>query len=69
MVDFINKGKNLKIKPIDLRNKNKCTAYCCKLSFGILSYSSYIDFEKLKIVSSVVEKINTSFEELNQKND
>ena len=56
MLDYISKGKKLKIKPIDLSNKNNCTAYCSKLPFGILSYSSYIDFEKMKIVSSVVEK-------------
>ena len=37
MVDYINKSKNLEIKPINLSNKNKCTAYCSKLPFGILS--------------------------------
>ena len=56
MVDYINKGKKLKIKPIDLTNKNKCMAYCSKLHFGILSYSSYIDLEKMKTVSSILEK-------------
>ena len=56
MVDYINKGKKIKIKPIDLSNKNQCTAYCSKLPFGILSYSNYIDFEKMKIVSSILEK-------------
>ena len=56
MVVYINKGKNLKIKPVDLSNKSKCTGSCSKLPFGILSYSSYIDFEKMKTVSSVVEK-------------
>ena len=56
MVDYINKGKDLKIKSIDLNNKNKCMANCNKLPFGILSCSSYIDLEKMKIVSSVVEK-------------
>ena len=61
MVDYINKGKNLKIKPIDLSNKNKCTAYCSKLPFGIFSYSSCIVFEKMKLVSSILEKINTDF--------
>ena len=30
--------------------------YCSKLPFGILSYSSYIDLEKMKLVSSIVEK-------------
>ena len=42
------KKKNLKTKPTDSSNKNKCMAYCSKLSFGILSYSSYIDLEKMK---------------------
>ena len=56
MVDYINKGKNFKTKPIDLSNKNKCMTYCSKLPFGILSYSSYIDLEKMKVVSSVVKK-------------
>ena len=46
MVDYLNKGKKLKIKPIDLSNKNKCMAYCCESPFGILSYSSYIDLKK-----------------------
>ena len=31
-------------------------AYCSKLPFGILSYSSYINFGKLKIDSSIVAK-------------
>ena len=56
MVDYLNKGKKLKIKHINLSNKSKCMAYCCELPFGILSYSSYIDLEKTKIVSSVVKK-------------
>ena len=56
MLDYINKGKNLKTKPIDLSKKHKCMAYCSELPFGILFYSSYIDLEKTKIVSSIVEK-------------
>ena len=56
MVDFINKGKKLKVKPIDLSNKNKCMAYCSKLPFGILSYSSYIDLEKMKIVFCAIKE-------------
>ena len=54
MVDYIDKGKNLEIKPIDLSNKNKFMVYCSKLLFGTLSYSSYIDIEKMKIGSSIV---------------
>ena len=49
LVDYINKGENLIKKPIDLSNKNKCMAYCSELPFGILSYSSYIDLEKMKM--------------------
>ena len=56
MVDYINKGENLKKRPIDLSNKNKYMAYCTELPFGILSYCSYIDLEKMKIVFSVVQK-------------
>ena len=37
MVDYVNKGKNYKTKPID----------CSKLPFGILCYSSYRDLEKM----------------------
>ena len=60
MVDYINKAKNLKTKPIDLSNKNKCVAYCGELPHGVLPYSSYIDLEKMKILSSVVKKTNTN---------
>ena len=49
LVDYINKGENLIKRPIDLSNKNKCMAYCSELPFGILSYSSYIDLEKMKM--------------------
>ena len=55
MLDYINKGKNVKTKPLDLSNKNKCMVYCNELSYGILSYSSYIDLEKMRVVSSVVK--------------
>ena len=61
MVDYINKGKNLKTKPIELSNKNKCMAYCSELLSGILSYFSYIDLEKMKVVFPVVKKVNTNF--------
>ena len=61
MIDYINTGKNLKIKPIDLSNKNKCMAYCSELPYGLLSYFNYVDLEKVKVVSSVVKKVNTNF--------
>ena len=50
MVGYINNGKNLETKPIDLSNKKKCMDYCSELPYGILSYSSYIDLEKMKAV-------------------
>ena len=56
MADYINKGKNLKTKPIDLSNKSKCMAYCIELPFVILSYCRYIDLGKMKIVSSKIDK-------------
>ena len=56
MVDYINKGKNLKTKSIGSSNKNKCMAYCGELPFGILSYCRYIDLEKMKILSCKIEK-------------
>ena len=60
MVDYINKGKNLKTKPIDLSNKNRCmvyyTVYCSELPYRILSYSNYIDLEKMRVVFSAGEK-------------
>ena len=58
MADYINKGKNLKTKPIGSSNKNKCMAYYGELPFGILSYCRYIDLD---------EYMNTDFSELNQK--
>ena len=68
MVDYINIGKSLKTKTIGSSNKNKCTAYCGELPFGILSYCRYIDLEKMKIVCCKIEKMNTDFQEVNQKN-
>ena len=49
------------IRPIDLSNKNKCMAYCSELTFGILSYSSYIDLEKMAFIFCCRKKMNTSF--------
>ena len=61
VVGYINKGKNFKIKRTDSSNKSKCMAYCSELPYGILSYSSYIDLGRIKVVSSAVKKINTNF--------
>ena len=44
MVDYINKGKNLKTKNIDSGNKNKCVAYCNYL----LKYYLIVDIQILK---------------------
>ena len=55
ITDFINNGKNIKIKLIDLRIKNKYMVYCGELPFDILSYSSYIALGKMKMVFSIVE--------------
>ena len=56
MKDYIDKGENLIKRPIHLGIKNKIMAYCSDLPYGILSYSSYIDHKKMKIVSSFVGK-------------
>ena len=59
MIDYINKGRNLITKPIDLSNKNRCephyVGYCSELPYRILSYSNYIDLEKMRVIISVVE--------------
>ena len=54
MVEYINKGKNLTKKSIDLGIRDEFIAYCDELPFGILSYSSYLDLKKMKIVPSVI---------------
>ena len=56
MVDYINKGKNLRTKNTGSGNKSKCMAYCGELPFGILSYCRYTDLEKMKVVSCNIEK-------------
>ena len=55
MVDYINNGEKLEERPINLKNvRDKFIAYSDNLPFGMLSKSSYIDFNKMKIVSSVI---------------
>ena len=61
MIDYIYKGKNLKTKPIDLSNKSKCIAYGNELWYGLLHSFSYMDLGKMKVISFVVEKVNTTF--------
>ena len=50
MKNYVNNGQNLNKKPIDLSIKNKQIAFCSKLSFGILSFSSYVDVETMNII-------------------
>ena len=56
MVDYINKGKNLIKISIDLDIKNEFITCCDDLPLGILSYSSYINFDTMEIISSTAEK-------------
>ena len=50
--EYINNGKNLKIKPIDSSLKDKCIAYCPELPFGMLSACSYLNIKTINIISS-----------------
>ena len=51
----IDNEKNLKITPPDSSIKNKEIAFCAKLLFGILSFTSYLDIGSMNITSSSVE--------------
>ena len=53
--DYINNGKNLNKKPIDLSIRNKQIAFCSNLPFGILSFSNYVDIKAVNIISSDVQ--------------
>ena len=54
MLDYINNGEKLEERPINLEDvRDKFIAYSGNY-FGILSKSSYIDFKKMKIASSVI---------------
>ena len=55
IVEYISNGKNLKIKPIDLSFKNKRIAYWLELPFRIIPSSSYVNIERMNIISSDVE--------------
>ena len=50
--NYINKRESLRERPIDLSIKNKQTAFCPNLLFGILSLSSYVDIALMNIISS-----------------
>lgn len=43
MLNGINNAKNLKIKSIDLSLQDKYIAYCSKLFFEVMSFSSFIN--------------------------
>ena len=43
------------MKPVDLTLKNKGIASCFELLFGIISCSSFVNIEKMNIISSDVE--------------
>ena len=46
--------KSLKKRPVDLSLKNRQIAFCSDLTFGILSFSSYVDIETINIIFSDV---------------
>ena len=52
---YIDNGEYLEAKPIDSNIKNKSIAYSLELLFGMLSFSSYVHIEVMKIISSMVE--------------
>ena len=55
MKNYINNGKNLNKKPLNLSIKNKQIAFCSNLPFWLLSFSSYVDIESMNIISSDVD--------------
>ena len=55
MKNYINNGKNLNKKPLNLSIKNKQIAFCSNLPFWILSFSNYVDIESMNIISSDVD--------------
>ena len=55
MKKYIDNREYLETKPVDSNLKRKFIGYCLGLPFGILSFSSYLDIEVMKIISSMVE--------------
>ena len=55
VVNQINRGEKFRETPIDSNIKNKFIAYCYELPYRMLDESSYIDLNKMKIVSSMVD--------------
>ena len=68
VVNRINRGEKLRETPIDLNIKNKFIVYYYELPYETLDESSYIDLNKMKRVSSLVDiseyklLINKSYE-------
>ena len=52
---YIANGKSLQVKPIDSSFNNEQIAYCLQLSYGIISFNSFINIETMSILSSDVE--------------
>ena len=55
IAEWITNEKNLKLKLVDLSLKTKRIAYYFELSFGIISFSSYVNIERMNIIFSDVE--------------
>ena len=55
VVNRINRGEQLRETPIDSNVKNKFIAYYYELPYGILDESSYIDLNKMKIISYMID--------------
>ena len=54
-VEYISRGKNAKVKSIDLDLKNKPIAYHPEFPYEIISSNSYINIETINIIYSNVE--------------
>ena len=55
IVECISKGKNFKIRHIDIDLNGKNMTYNPKLPFGLISVSEYINIDTMNIISSDVE--------------
>ena len=53
--EYISRGKNLKIRHIDLDYNGKCTSYHPELPSGLISLSEYINTETMNSISADVE--------------
>ena len=54
-VEYISRGKNLKIRYIDVDLNDKCILYHPELPFGLISLSEYINIETMNIISADVK--------------